>query len=127
MAYPSHETLTYCATAFTDSTYNSSSRSSSDISTTSTTTLAWHEQRRFEACYSNRHALLIRKELGEAAYQLELLRLEACALWKHKTRRMRQYKWLSVQIDCEQERRSVVKGWMRLKAVVEILYLMGGE
>jgi len=127
MAYPSHKNLTYCSEAFTDPMRPSSLGSQPSISTTSITTSAYHEQQLFEHLYTTSHAELIRKEFGEAAYQLELLRLEAYALNKERAKRARQSKWLSVQIACEAERRSVVKGWMRLKAAAEILYTIRGE
>jgi len=129
MAYPTYDNLTYCSMAFTDPTLPSSSSSSthSTISTTSTTISSYHEQQVFEQLYSTPYAQVIRREFGEATYQVELLRLEACALRKQLAKKARRNKWLSVQIACEEEKRSVVKGWMRLKAAVEILYTMRAE
>jgi len=128
MAYPTHEKLAYCSLAFTDPLPSSSSSSThSTESITSTTISSYREQQVFEQLYSTPYAQLIRREFGEAAYQVELLRLEACAMRKQGAKKARQSKWLSVQIACEEEKRSVVKGWMRLKAAVEILYTMREE
>lgn len=129
MAYLTHEKLAYCSQAFTEPTLPTSSSSSthSTISSTSTATSAYHEQQVFEQLYSTPHAQLIRREFGEAAYQVELLRLEACALEKQHAKNARQSKWLGVQLACQAEKRSVVRGWMKLKAAVEIMYTMRAE